>query len=82
MSALGQKQTLLHPIATSANGQQADILNSLLSAILFLVCDKEFPVLIAGKSSKEALCLNRFVQAGRGFSTIIPCIFPVIREFR
>ena|SRR5215207_5340366 len=62
--------------------QQADILNSLLDAMLFLVCAQEFPAPIAGNSPEEVSCFNGFVDAGRGLSTVIPCIFPRIREFQ
>jgi hypothetical protein len=61
--------------------QQADVLNSLLVAMSFPVCNKKFPVPIAGNSSKEVSCFKGFVQAGRGVSPEIPCIFPRIREF-
>ena len=56
--------------------------NSLLSAMLFPVCNKKFPVPIAGNSSKNVPRFNGSLQAGRGVSTEIPCIFPRIREFR
>jgi len=50
--------------------------------MLFPVCNKQFPVLIAGNSSREAGFLKGSVQAGRNVSREIPCIFPAIREFR
>lgn len=65
----------------SASRQQADILNSLLSAMLFPVCNRKFPVPIAGNSPKEVSCFNGFVQAGRGVSPKFPVFSPGIREF-
>ena len=49
---------------------------------LSLFAIKKFPVPIAGNSFKDVSGFNGFVQAGRGVSTEIPCIFPRIREFR
>jgi hypothetical protein len=66
----------------SASRKQSDILNSLLGATRFPVSDKKFPVPIAGNPSKQLWCFNGFVQAGRGLSTKIPCIFADIREFQ
>jgi hypothetical protein len=65
---------------TSARANKQTI-SSLLGAILFPVSNKKFPVSIAGNSSKKVSCFSGFVQAGRGLSTEIPCIFPNIREF-
>ena len=50
--------------------------NSLLAELVFPVCNTKFPVPTAGNSSKEVLCFDGFVPAGRGVSTEIPCIFP------
>jgi hypothetical protein len=44
--------------------------------MFFPVRNKKFPIPIAGNSSKEVSRFNGFVQAGRGASTEIPCIFP------
>ena len=55
--------------------------SSLFGAIFFPVCQKKFPVSIAGNSFREATFLKGFVQAARDVSTEIPCIFPRIREF-
>jgi hypothetical protein len=75
-SALGQKQTSRDPITTPAKCRQADILNSLLRTMHFPVRNKRFPDPIAGNSSKDVWCFNGFMQAGRGLTTEIPCIFP------
>ena len=60
----------------SARANKQTFLNSLFGAMFFPVCDKKFPVSIAGNSFKEATFLKGFVQAGRDVSTEIPCIFP------
>ncbi len=80
MSALGHKRTCICAVAMYASRQQTDILNSLLGAMSFPVCNKKFPVLIAGNSTKEVSCFNGFWAGGEGLSKEIPCIFPGIRE--
>jgi hypothetical protein len=51
-----------------------------VSAAAFPVCNEDFPVRIAGNSSKQVSCFNGFVRRGGGFAPQIPCIFPDIRE--
>ena len=66
MSALGQKRTLESACTMSASRRQTDILNSLLSAMLFPVCNKKFPVPIAGNSPKEVSVLQWICASGEG----------------
>ena len=62
--------------------QQADVLNSLLGAMLFPVCNKNSLFQLQGMRPKEVPYFSGFEQAERGLSLEIPCIFPHIREFQ
>ena len=52
--------------------QQADVLNSLLVAMSFPVCNKKFPVPIAGNSSKKASCFKGLYKWGGAFQLKFP----------
>jgi hypothetical protein len=58
----------------SASRQQADILNSLLGN--FPVCNKKFPVLMAGNSSKESLVFQWVCASGEGRFNANSLYFP------
>ena len=50
--------------------------------MFFPVCNEKIPCSDCREFVQKVSCFNWFVQAGRGVSREIPCIFPPIREFQ